>query len=118
MYTIYQFHLLQIPQRPRSEALQALYAEKGDELNVNLTKQSSPLYYVPPEAYTTKATKAESFRPVKAPPAPPLPHHNQVSVFSTYQNKIFLTFRSIHKYTSTFLQLCYTLILNIKPICL
>ncbi|VDK81598.1 unnamed protein product [Litomosoides sigmodontis] len=66
-----------VPQRPRSEALQALYAEKGKELNMNLTEQSSSMYYIPPEANAMKTTRTESFRPVKAPPPPP--HRNKIT---------------------------------------
>ncbi|VDM13789.1 unnamed protein product [Wuchereria bancrofti] len=65
-----------VPQRPRSEALQALYAEKGVEFSMNLTKQISPMYCIPPEADAVKTMRTETFRPVQAPPLPP--HHNHV----------------------------------------
>ncbi|EFO19855.2 reprolysin [Loa loa] len=83
-----------VPQRPRSEALQALYAEKGDELSMNLTKQTSPMYCVPPEADAIKMTRTESFRPVYAPPPPP--HHNQATSngASGYKDKPLLAAKS------------------------
>ncbi|VDO35504.1 unnamed protein product [Brugia timori] len=67
---------VKVPQRPRSEALQALYAEKGEELSMNLTKQTSPMYCIPSEANAVKRIETETFRPVQAPPLPP--HHNHV----------------------------------------
>ncbi|CAG9533789.1 unnamed protein product [Cercopithifilaria johnstoni] len=67
-----------IPQRPRSEALQALYAEKGNELNMNLTERSSPMYHILPETNAVKMARTESFRPMQSPPPPP-PHHSQAA---------------------------------------
>ncbi|VBB30894.1 unnamed protein product [Acanthocheilonema viteae] len=74
-----------VPQRPRSEALQALYAEKGNELSMNLTKKSSPMYCIPPEANTVNVVRTESLRPMQAPPPPP--HHNQAKNNDTSDNK-------------------------------
>uniref|UniRef100_A0A0R3RSE1 Peptidase M12B domain-containing protein n=1 Tax=Elaeophora elaphi TaxID=1147741 RepID=A0A0R3RSE1_9BILA len=75
-----------VPQRPRSEALQALYAERGSEIGMNVTERSSPMYCIPPETNTVKVARAESFRPVEAPPPPP-PHHNQATSISTSDDK-------------------------------
>ncbi|MCP9256932.1 Disintegrin and metalloproteinase domain-containing protein 12 [Dirofilaria immitis] len=76
-----------VPKRPRSEALQALYAEKGSELTINLTEQISPMYCIPPATDIIKMARTESFRPIQAPPPPPLPPHYNETTNKTISSK-------------------------------